>query len=217
LLGYKWRFSVPASALILFIAFVLIPRAFVIDGLLLRDAIGMPAMRLQAAIGLSIGGVALGFLAFLVVGFIAPLVAAIIAWRQQLPGAVPTLVVKGVIIVLAILIAAAPATDTFKDVWFGLVRPAREAAIQDIQSQESPGGQFTPTKTFPRLACCGNVIRVFESGDRILFPMSGYGDGFWAYFYDRSERDDGVFNFRTIRDYGDGWKMVELDREAKDE
>jgi hypothetical protein len=213
LAGYPWRCSLPAAALVAFIAAILLPRAFVIDAVLLRDAAGLPPMRLHLAIGLSIGGVAMAFFAFLVVGFLAPLVAAIIAWRRQLPGAVTTLVIKSLLVAAAIGVAAAPLTPTFKDAWFALLRPSRDAIVRQIQMHPDAAGWYRAEQTFPRVACCGNIVRVFEHGDRILFPMADYGDGFWAYFYDRSTRDDRTFNFRTVRDYGGGWTLVEIRRE----
>src|SRR5690348_8443351 len=69
LLAYPHRATAVAVALVLLAAIIYLPRIFVMDGLLLREASGMSGSRLRVAIGLNLGGVFIAFLALIVFGF----------------------------------------------------------------------------------------------------------------------------------------------------
>ncbi len=87
IVGYPRRSAMPAMALVIVCALAWLPYIFRLDGALLRDSGGTPVSHLYLVAGLYVGGVGLVLLALSLVGFIAPLIGAILAVRQGRPGA----------------------------------------------------------------------------------------------------------------------------------
>jgi hypothetical protein len=211
----RWRAQTPAIALVVFLALLAIPRLFVMDGIFLSEAAGMPASRLVTAMGLNVGAVFLVLLAFLIVGFIAPLIGAAQRQARHEAGAKTSMRAHLALTGVAVLAAAFTATPLQADLNFALFRGDREAAVARVTSGQA---ELSPDKlrperkrleaaaTFPRLACCGGAALVLEDG-RVLFPMSA-GGGAWGFLHDDAVTDDP--RFRTLHDYGKGWRRVAI-------
>src|SRR5262245_10943086 len=71
--GYPRRAAIPAMALAMLLATLLMPAFFDLSGMLLREAAGAPASRVYVAMGLYVGGLGVAFLGFMVFGFFGPL------------------------------------------------------------------------------------------------------------------------------------------------
>jgi hypothetical protein len=80
--GYPRRAAIPAMALVILVAMIGLPAIFEMDGALLREAGNAPASRLYVAMGLYVGGLGVAFLAFMVFGFVGPLVGAALALKR---------------------------------------------------------------------------------------------------------------------------------------
>lgn len=91
ILGYPRRAAIPAMSFVLVLAIAILPYVFDLNGALLREAAGAPASRVVLAAGLYVGGLGVLVLAFLVFGFIGPLIGAVLAVRGRLPDATSTL------------------------------------------------------------------------------------------------------------------------------
>lgn len=208
LAAYPRRATAAAVALVLLVAIIYLPRIFVMDGLLLREAAGMPASRLRVAIGLNIGGVFIGFLALVVFGFVIPLIASWIAAQRRVPGADGRLALHIRLMLGALIIVIFPFTSFYDDLSFALLRPARDEMVRAIHSGAAPSD--AANARFPRIACCDNAIRVLDGGERILFPEAEPDPVARALLHERGKPD--TARFRTIRDYGAGWRLVEIGR-----
>lgn len=92
IVGYPRRAAIPAMALVILIAMVLLPTVFQMDGALLREASGAPRSRIYVVMGLYVGGLGVAFLAFMVFGFFGPLVGAVLALKRREKRARETLV-----------------------------------------------------------------------------------------------------------------------------
>ena len=110
--GYPRRAVIPLMALAILVAMITLPAIFEMDGALLREAGNAPASRLYVAMGLYVGGLGVFFLAFMVFGFVAPLVGAILALRRGEKRARETLKLH------CVLLAAALALILFPRGWF---------------------------------------------------------------------------------------------------
>lgn len=82
IVGYPHRAAIPAVAIVILCAMIVLPIMFRMDGALLREGVGTPPGRLYVAMGLYIGGIGVAFLAFLVFGFFGPLAGAILGLRR---------------------------------------------------------------------------------------------------------------------------------------
>ena len=89
--GYPRRAAIPAMSFVFVLAIALLPYVFDLNGALLREAAGAPPSRVYIAAGLYVGGLGIVVLAFLIFGFIGPLVGAILARRRREPHAASTL------------------------------------------------------------------------------------------------------------------------------
>lgn len=205
LLAYPHRATAVAVALVILAAIIYLPRIFVLDGALLREASGMPASRLRVAIGLNVGGVFLGFLTLLVFGFLIPLVMSVLAIRRGLPGSHRRLDIHLRAILGAIILMMFPFSSFYDELSFALLKPAREQAAKAM-ADIYINTQIAPADRFPRLACCENKIHVANNGDRLIFPDSSEPNAH-AVIYERNNPPPG--GFRVLRDYGGGWKLVE--------
>jgi hypothetical protein len=109
--GYPRRAAIPAMALVMLVAMIALPAIFEMDGALLREAGDAPASRLYVAMGLYVGGLGVAFLAFMVFGFIGPLVGAVLALKRGEKQARETLALH------CVLTAAALALILFPRAW----------------------------------------------------------------------------------------------------
>jgi hypothetical protein len=109
--GYPRHAACPSIALALMLAAVVVPRLIRLDGVLLAEAADAPAARVQVIAGLYVGGLALLLLAFLVVGFIAPFIGALLRLRRGEPGA------RGTVRLHVLLFAAACVLTGATAVW----------------------------------------------------------------------------------------------------
>lgn len=91
IVGYPRYAAIPAMSLVLMCGLLILPLVFDMNGALLREATGTPVARLYIAIGLYIGGLGLVFLAFILFGFIGPLVGAMLRLKRGEPHARETL------------------------------------------------------------------------------------------------------------------------------
>jgi hypothetical protein len=85
--GYPRHAAIPSMSFIFVLAVALLPYAFALNGALLREAESAPISRVYVAAGLHVGGLGIVALAFLIFGFLGPLVGAILALRRGVPGA----------------------------------------------------------------------------------------------------------------------------------
>ena len=207
LAAYPHRATAVAVALVLLAAIIYLPRIFVMDGALLREASGISGSRLRVAMGLNIGGVFIAFLCLVAFGFIVPLISSILAASRRQPGSGIRLDIHLRATLAGIILALFPFTSFYDELSFALLRPAREAAVKAM-SEVYINTTIAPAERFPRLACCDNTIHVLNNGDRILFPES-LDPSSHAVVYERNSPPGG--RYRTLRDYGDGWKLVEIE------
>jgi hypothetical protein len=206
LLAYPHRATAVAIALVLLAAIIYLPRIFVLDGALLREASGMSGSRLRVAIGLNVGGVFVGFLVLVVFGFLLPLINSLLALRRRLPGSSRRFDIHVRAVLGAIVLVMFPFSSFYDDLSFALLKPAREEAVKAM-SEIYINTSIAPAERFPRIACCNNTIRVTENGDRLLF-LESENSGAHAVIYERNTPAPGPF--RVLRDYGGGWKLVEF-------
>jgi hypothetical protein len=206
LAAYPHQATAVAVSLVLLAAIIYLPRIFVMDGLLLREAGGMPESRLRVAISLNVGGVFVAFLALIVFGFLLPLVMSVLAVRRGLPGSVRRLDIHVRGLLGGIILVLFPFSSFYDELSFALLRPARTAAVEAM-SEIYIDTAVAPAEKFPRLACCNNEIHVVDDGNRFYFP-DGAGSGGRAVLYERNSPPPG--NFRVLRDYGGGWKLVQF-------
>ncbi len=205
LLAYPHRATAVAVALVLLAAIIYLPRIFVLDGLLLREASGMTGSRLRVALGLNVGGVFIGFLAPARVRLPDPAhhvrAGAGAACRdRRCRFDIHVRAVLG-----AIVLVMFPFSSFYDELSFALLKPAREEAAKAM-SRDLHQHQDLPADRFPRIACCNNTIHVTENGDRLLFPETGEAGGH-VVIYERNTPPPGPF--RVLGDYGGGWKLVE--------
>lgn len=80
--GYPRHAAIPAMSFVFVCAILALPHVFDMNGALLREAAGAPASRVYIAMGLYVGGLGVLLLAFLVFGFIVPLVGAVLRVRR---------------------------------------------------------------------------------------------------------------------------------------
>jgi hypothetical protein len=106
--GYPRRAAIPAMALVLLIAMLVMPVFFDMDGALLREAAGAPVSRIYVVMGLYVGGLGVAFLAFLVFGFFGPLAGAVLALRRHEKHARETLALHGVLTFVALVLVFFP-------------------------------------------------------------------------------------------------------------
>ena len=205
LLAYPHRATAVAVALVILAAIIYLPRIFVLDGLLLREASGMTGSRLRVALGLNVGGVFILFLALLVFGFLLPFLTSILALRRRMSGSARRFDIHLRATLGAIILVMFPFSSFYDELSFALLKPAREQAAKAM-SEIYINTQIAPAERFPRIACCDNTIHVTNNGDRLIFPDSG-GRNAHAVIYERNNPSPGPF--RVLRDYGGGWKLVE--------
>lgn len=108
IVGYPRRAAIPAMALAMLIAVLAMPAFFDMGGALLREAEGAPASRLYVVMGLYVGGLGVAFLAFMVFGFLGPLVGALLALRRREKGARETLMLHCALTLLALVLVFFP-------------------------------------------------------------------------------------------------------------
>jgi hypothetical protein len=108
IVGYPRRAAMPAMAMVVLLAILLLPRLFNMNGALLREATGTPVEHLYIAMGIYIAGLSLSLLALLVFGFFIPLCGAVLGLVRQEKHARETLVLHGVLTGLALLIVLFP-------------------------------------------------------------------------------------------------------------
>jgi hypothetical protein len=202
------RANAVAVSLVLLAAIIYLPRIFVMDGLLLREASGLDGSRLRVAIGLNVGGVFIAFLSLIVFGFLLPLVMSVLTARRGLPGSSLRLDLHIRGLLTGIILVLFPFSSFYDELSFALLRPARSAAVEAM-SEIYINTAITPAEKFPRLACCGNQIHVLDNGDRFLFPERA-GPKTHGVLYERNSPPPGAF--RVLRDYGGGWKLVEFEQ-----
>jgi hypothetical protein len=89
--GYPRHAAIPAVSFVFVLAIAILPYVFDLNGALLREAAGAPPSRVAIAAGLYVGGLGVVVLAFLIFGFIGPLVGAVLAYRRRELHAVSTL------------------------------------------------------------------------------------------------------------------------------
>jgi len=106
--GYPRRAAIPMMSLVMLCAILILPAVFDMDGMLLREAAGTPVSHLYVAMGLYISGLGFAFLAFIVFGFFCPLAGALLAVRRGEPGARQTLMLHGVLCVIALALTLIP-------------------------------------------------------------------------------------------------------------
>jgi len=205
LYGYPRRVLGASLALVALAALVYLPRLFVVDGVLLRETSGVPPSRLVTVIGLNVGGLGVAFLAFLIAGFAGPLWGTIVALRRHLPGASRTLTLQLKLILAAFILAAFPFPSFYQDLSFALLRSARDAVVREIATNPGIDKHIIP-QHFPRLACCGNVVFVYDTS--IFFPMAEAGDGVWGYLHTHTGAAIDPA-FPVIRTYDNGWSLAE--------
>jgi hypothetical protein len=80
-----------------------------------------------------------------------------------------------------VVLAIFPATPVYKDAEFAVLRGERQRVVSEILSgaaklEPDPGARNRVTVAvahgFPRIACCGNTVVVFDGGRQVLFPSS---------------------------------------------
>lgn len=108
ILGYPRRAAIPAIALAVLVAVLLLPVFFDLNGALLRESAGTPGSRLYVAMGLYVGGLGVFFLAFMVFGFFVPLAGAALAFRRREKGARETLVLHCALTAIALALVFFP-------------------------------------------------------------------------------------------------------------
>ena len=108
IVGYPRHAAMPAMALVMLIAMMMLPIFFSMDGALLREAAGAPPGHLYIAIGLYVGGLGVAFLAFMVFGFFAPLAGAWLRVRRGEQGARNTLALHCALTGTALVLAFFP-------------------------------------------------------------------------------------------------------------
>lgn len=213
LLARRWRAGTAAVCLVLLLALLAIPRLFVVDGMLLNDARGMAGSHLAVIAGLDVGALGVGLLAFLVLGFVAPLIGAWLAQRRRESGSGMSLLVNAGLAVAAVLLMAVSSTSATRDLEFAAFRGERErivagladGSLKAVQDKGRKSVQlYTPPGAYPRLACCGNVVYVL-GGSRVLFPAE---DGSVGWLHDASDDDSG---FRVLKRLGGDWWLVAID------
>lgn len=217
-LSWRYNAQVIAVSLVVFAALVLLPRFFVTDGIFLSEARSMPAQRLSLVAGLNVGALGLALLAFLVVGFVAPLIGAWLAVRRRSKGAWVALRVHLGILAAAVAVAVLPMTPVWREAHFTVMQEMREKVVRDLAAgavEAKQAGQrrdlktHAPAAAFPRLACCGNVVYVLDDGRRILFPMTTFGPDAWGYVHMDDVAGDAP-PLRTLAKLGGGWRRVAI-------
>ena len=108
IVGYPRRAAIPAMALVMLVAMLVMPAFFDMDGALLREAEGAPVSRVYIAMGLYVGGLGVMFLAFMVFGFLGPLVGAVLALRRREKHARETLMLHGALTFIALVLVFFP-------------------------------------------------------------------------------------------------------------
>jgi hypothetical protein len=108
IVGYPRHAAMPAMALVLLIAMIVLPVFFRMDGALLREAAGTPPGHLYVAIGLYVGGLGVAFLSFMVFGFFAPLAGAWLRLRRGERGARSTLALHCALTAMALMLTFFP-------------------------------------------------------------------------------------------------------------
>ncbi len=106
--GYPRYAAIPAMALVILLAAITLPLVFDMNGALLREASGTPPSRIYVAMGLYVGGLGVGFLAFMVFGFLGPLAGAVLRLKRRETGARFSLILHVVITGLACAITLPP-------------------------------------------------------------------------------------------------------------
>ena len=203
LASYPHRATMIAVSLVLLAAIIYLPRIFVMDGLLLREAGGLDGSRLRVAIGLNIGGVFIAFLALILFGFILPLLMSVLAAKRDLPGSALTLDIHVRGVLTGIILVLFPFSSFYDELSFALLRPARTAAVEAM-SEIYINTTVAPAEKFPRLACCNNEIHITDNGDRLFFPDRAGR----SILFERNSPPPG--DFIVLRDFGGGWKLVEF-------
>ncbi|HEV7692529.1 MAG TPA: hypothetical protein VGO52_16960 [Hyphomonadaceae bacterium] len=206
LASYPHRATMIAVSLVLLATIIYLPRIFVMDGLLLREAGGLDGSRLRVAMGLNVGGVFIIFLGLLVFGFILPLIMSAFAARRGAPGSVQTLDIHVRGLLMGVILVLFPFSSFYDELSFALLRPARTAAVEAM-SEIYINTTVAPAEKFPRLACCNNEIHITDNGDRLFFP-DRVGSAARGVLYERNSPPPG--RLRVLRDYGEGWKLVEF-------
>jgi hypothetical protein len=206
LASYPHRATMIAVSLVLLATIIYLPRIFVMDGLLLREAGALAGSRLRVAIGLNIGGVFIAFLALVIFGFILPLVMSALAARRGAPGSALTLDIHIRGLLIGIILVLFPFSAFYDELSFALLRPARTAAVKAM-SEIYINTTVAPAEKFPRLACCNNEIHIIDNGDRLFFPDRA-DPAMRGVLYERNSPPPGAF--RVLRDYGEGWNLVEF-------
>ena len=207
LASYPHRATMIAISLVILATVIYLPRIFVMDGLLLREASGLSGSRLRVAIGLNVGGVFIAFLGLLVFGFILPLIMSALAARRGAPGSALTLDIHVRGLLVGIILVLFPFSSFYDELSFALLRPARTAAVEAM-SEIYINTTVAPAEKFPRLACCNNEIHVTDNGDRLYFP-DRTGSAARGVLFERNTPPPGAF--RVLRDYGEGWKLIEFE------
>jgi hypothetical protein len=206
LASYPHRATMIAVSLVILATIIYLPRIFVMDGLLLREASGLDGSRLRVAMGLNVGGVFIAFLGLLIFGFILPLVMSVFAARRRAPGSALTLDIHVRGLLVGVILVLFPFSSFYDELSFALLRPARAAAAEAM-SEIYINTTVAPAEKFPRLACCNNEIHVTDNGDRLFFP-DRTGPVARGVLYERNSPRPG--RFRVLRDYGGGWKLIEF-------
>lgn len=106
--GYPRRAAMPAMAMVVLVALLILPRIFNMNGALLREAAGTPVAHLYVAMGLYVAGLSFILLMLLVFGFLLPLVGAVLGLKRHEQGARETLMLHGVLTGLALVMVFFP-------------------------------------------------------------------------------------------------------------
>jgi hypothetical protein len=106
--GYPRRAAIPAMSLVMLLSLLLVPAFFDVDGLLLREAEGAPSSVIHVAVGLYVGGLGIAFLAFMVFGFLGPLIGAVQGLLRGEKRARETLVIHCVLTFAALVLVFFP-------------------------------------------------------------------------------------------------------------
>ena len=108
IVGYPRRAAMPAMAMVVLVATLLLPRMFNMKGALLREAAGTSAEHLYIAMSVYIAGLSVSLLALLVFGFLVPLCGAMLGLRRHGKRARETLLLHGVLTGVALLLVLLP-------------------------------------------------------------------------------------------------------------